>query len=84
MVSGDLPLVPSANKISSRSLPRLPRVNLLSSSFYLKVFPWMVSKDDPEGKEILGGEWEEGDKDMVLKSLKEEEVEARPGQPVGH
>ncbi len=42
-----------------------------------------IGEDDPEGEEILRGEWEEGDRDMVLEYLKAD-VEVREGRPSGY
>jgi hypothetical protein len=39
-----------------------------------------IGEDDPEGENLLRSEWEEGDKEMVLKILKAE-CEVRPGRP---
>jgi hypothetical protein len=39
-----------------------------------------IGEDDPEGEDMLRGEWEEGDKEMALEILKAE-CEVRPGQP---
>ncbi len=42
-----------------------------------------IGEDDPEGAEILRGEWEEGDRDMVLEIFKAD-VKIREGRPLGH
>ncbi len=41
-----------------------------------------VGEDDPEGEETLRGEWEDGDRHMVLEVLKAD-VEVREGRPPG-
>jgi hypothetical protein len=44
--------------------------------------PERIGEDDPEGEALLRGEWEEGDREMVLEVLKAE-VEVRTGRPSG-
>lgn len=39
-----------------------------------------IGEDDQEGEDLLRGEWEEGDKEMVLEILRAE-CEVRPGRP---
>ena len=39
-----------------------------------------IGEDDPEGEQLLRGEWEEGDRVMVLEVLKAE-CEVRTGRP---
>ncbi len=41
-----------------------------------------IGEDDPEGEQLLRGEWEEGDREMALEALKAE-CEIRPGRPPG-
>jgi hypothetical protein len=39
-----------------------------------------IGEDDQEGEDLLRGEWEEGDKEMVLEILRAE-CEVRAGRP---
>lgn len=39
-----------------------------------------IGEDDPEGEDLLRGEWEEGEKDLVLEVL-QAECEVRVGRP---
>lgn len=41
-----------------------------------------IGEDDPEGEDLLRGEWEEGDKELALDCLKAE-CEVRAGRPPG-
>lgn len=41
-----------------------------------------IGEDDPEGEDLLRGEWEEGDKELAIDCLKAE-CEVRAGRPMG-
>ena len=41
-----------------------------------------IGEDDPEGEALLRGEWEEGERGVVLETLKAK-VEVRAGRPAG-
>lgn len=42
-----------------------------------------IGEDDPEGEDLLRGEWEEGDRDLVMEVL-QAGCEVRTGRPPGY